>query len=1061
MIPGRKLPGSDHTVHQTPTESLGHGSISWMARNPVAANLFMLLVFAGGLLGLIETKQEVFPEFDLDRVSIAIPYPGASPAEVEQGILLAVEEAVRGIDGIKSVTSVADEGSGSLTVELLKDADGDKVLSEVQNEVGRITTLPEEAEKPVIKLVVAKRQVIDLVLSGGIPTAELERLAERVRKDLLAINGITQVEFTGLNNPEIHIELPTRQLEALGLSLGEVASRIGQNALESPAGAIKGAAGETMVRVNERRREGSALGDLSIQGSSEGARLELASLGTIRDGYLEDDTKAYFFDGQPALRLRAYRVGNETPTGVSERVNAYAANLKKSLPPTVQVNTWKDNSEILEGRIHLLMKNAALGLVLVLIILALFLNMRLAAWVAVGIPFSFLGALMLMPAADLSINMVTLFAFIITLGLVVDDAIVVGENIYAHMQRGVPAYGAAIKGAREIATPVTFSIFTTIAAFMPLLFVPGVMGKLFFLIPSIVILVLIFSLLESFYVLPAHLAHSAKLDPQSLRNEGKRGMGRLLQRFTLGSYRPFLKVVLRNRWSIVAISIVMLGLSLATIKSGVLPFNFFPKVEDDDVRATLRLPYGSPVEWTHTMRYKLEQGARTAAQELGQPEVIDGMLTKVGEAAGGGGGPAHGNRANSAGSHIVSINVHLKDINDYGISASQFSAAWRRAMQPLPPGAESLTFRYNIGPGAGSDVEVQLSHPDEAVLGKASQVLEQAMRKVPQLVNVENGYTAGKPQLDFTLLPMASSHNLTAREVASQLRHAIYGAEALREQRERREMKVMVRLPEAVRNSEKMLERLRIRTPAGDLIPLMEVARFTRGTAPTTILREDGRRVVSVAAELGPGVRSPRAAMKQLNKSVLPKLRKQFSGLEVKFTGAKKDNDETKESLQRYYLLALVVMYTLLAIPFRSYLQPLIIMSVIPMGLVGAVVGHLIMDYAMSLVSILGFIALSGVVVNDSLILIHAANRARDEGLSVEQSALKAGVGRLRPILLTSLTTFVGLAPMIFETSVQARFLIPMALSLGFGVLFATFVVLVLVPALYVIFTKEQRAIPS
>ncbi|WP_049757655.1 efflux RND transporter permease subunit [Magnetococcus marinus] len=1024
-----------------------------MVRNPVAANLFMLVVIVGGMLGLMESKQEIFPEFDLDRVVITVDYPGASPAEVEQGIVLAVEEAVQGLEGVKSVASQAAEGLASISLELQRDVDGDRILADVQSEINRITTFPDEAERAVVKRVMNKRQVIDLILSGKVPMGDLHAIAERVRQDLLRISGITQVVLSGLANPEVHIEIPSNRLESLGLSLGDVATRIAQTSLERPAGTLKNSRGDTLIRLTERRTQGTALTDMVVAEDNQGATVRLGEIATLRDGYQEDEEKAYFFNGVPALRLTAYRVGKETPTGVSERVKQYAQNLRQSLPPTIGVDTWKDNSEILQDRIQLLLKNAALGLVLVLMVLALFLNLRLAAWVAVGIPFSFLGAFLVMPGADLSINMVTLFAFIVTLGLVVDDAIVVGENIYAHMQRGVSTYQAAITGAQQMAIPVTFSILTTMAAFMPLFFVPGTLGKIFYLIPAIVILVLLFSLLESIYVLPAHLAHTAGLNVESLRRSSRAGMSRALQRFTLGRYRPLLLFSLRHRWSVVALSMVLFGLSIALVTGGVVAFNFFPKVEDDDVRASLRLAHDAPFQQTLDMQQRLEAAARQAAQDLGDAELIEGLFTRVGEAASGGGG--HNSALASSGSHLVAMELHLKDIALTGVSASQFAAAWRRAMQPMPPEIVALSFHYTIGPGAGADVDVELSHPDLQVLEAASQQLEQQMRQMDQLVNVESAFSAGKPQLDFTLTPMASSYGITAADLAEQLRHAIYGAEAVREQRDRQEMRIMVRYPPQQRRSELDLREMLIQTPQGAMIPLYQLAQFKRGSAPTTIVREEGVRVINISGELAPGVRSPRLAMQQLTLTLLPQLKKQYPALTARFVGAKQEGDDTFTTLRRYYLLALVVIYALLAIPFGSYRQPLIIMSVIPMGFVGAVAGHMVMDYDLSMVSMLGMIALSGVVVNDSLILIHEANRTRERGLSPYKAVIHAGIQRLRPILLTSLTTFVGLAPMIFETSVQARFLIPMALSLGFGVLFATFVVLVLVPVLYLILTPS------
>ncbi len=1028
------------------TPSTNTGPIAWMARNPVAANLLMIVILVGGLVGALQVKQEVFPEFDLDMVNVSVPYPGATPEDVEQGIVRAVEEAVRGIDGVKRVNSTSGEGVGTVSVELLLDAVPDKVLGDVKNAVDRITVFPLEAEKPQVTLASRRSTVISLVIAADLELRPLHDLAERARADLLGKPEITQVELQGVPPLEIAIEIDRERLEALGLTLDEVARIVGAGSMELPSGGVKTDQGEVLVRVADRALTVADFADIPLRSTADGASLRLGDVASIRDGYAETDQSNHY-NGKRAVRVVAYRVGDETPASVSEAVRTYQQELEADLPDHVQVAVWDDDSEKLTDRISLLLKNGAIGLILVVTTLTLLLRLRLAFWVSMGLPISFMGGFMLMPSADLSINMITLFAFIVTLGMVVDDAIVVGENIYAHMQQGMEPLEAAIAGAREMAMPVTFAILTSIAAFAPLFFVPGTMGKIFAFFPFVVSAVLVFSLIESFFVLPAHLGHS-----QERARDGLLGWidglseraGSALQRFTKQRYRPTLHWAMRNRYLTMAIGVFVFLLAVGMVASGAVPFNFFPSLEGDVVMVQARLPYGAPMSQTLTVQQALERAATTALSELGATEQSRGLYTLVGE------GPAQRFGPAESGSHLVTIEQALVPSDERDFSGEEFSSLWA-SHTPALPMTEAVIFESSVGPGAGAAVDVQLSHTDTAVLERAAAKLAEALAGYTELYNVENGFAAGKPRLDFDPLPRAESLGLSASEVGRQLRSAFFGAEAIREQRGRNELKVMVRLPRHQRQSEHDLEALRIRTPQGGFVPLGSVAELNRNRAPTSILREDGRRIVNVSAELTAQVKSSRAVREDLTENVLPDLVKKYAGLDARFVGQQRSQQEAFGSLGKNYLVALFVIYGLLAIPFRSYAQPLIIMSAIPFGFVGAVLGHLLLGYSLSLISMFGIIALSGVVVNDSLVLIDAVNKKRAEGVSAFEAATYGGMRRLRPILLTSLTTFFGLAPMILESSVQARFLIPMAISLGFGVLFATFVILLLVPSLYLV----------
>jgi multidrug efflux pump subunit AcrB len=1026
------------------------GPIAWMARNTVAANLLMFMILIGGAAGALSIKQEVFPEFTIDVVRVTVPYPGASPAEVEQGIILVAEEAVRGVDGVKLVSSVASENSGTVAAELLLNADPDKVLNDIKSAIDRITSFPELAERPVVKLVSRRREVISLIISGEQELQALHDLGEMARMELLQDERVTQIDLFGVPPVEIAIELSREGLEKYGLTSQDVARAVAVNSLELPGGEIETRAGEILVRVADRAKQGQEFGELVLKSTRGGGMIKLRDVATIRDDYADNDAfNAY--NGKNAVRLTAYRIGDETPTSVATAVKEYSEILQDKVGDQITVATWNDQSEMLEARIDLLLNNAWVGLLLVLFILALFLDLRLAFWVGLGIPISFMGAFLLMPTFGLSVNMVTLFAFIVTLGLVVDDAIIVGEHAFHKMQEGMLPMRAAIEGAREMAMPVTFAVLTTAAAFSPLLFIPGVMGKIFKFIPLVVIAVLLFSVIEGFFILPAHVGHVNLHKPLPFifrpLEWANKHVTRGLARFIDGVYRPFAELAVSWRYATMATALASFFVAVGIVGAGLVPFNFFPVLEGDIVKATVRLPYGAPESLGLAAKSKLEQGARDTLEAMGGDDYLRGMYSRLGEGSPIG-GPGGG--ATETGSHMVSMEVNLVPSDERPFQAEAFAAKWRESVGDIV-GARSMVFDASSGPGAGAAVDVQLTHVDNDVLGDASNVLADKLRDYKELTNIENTFASGKPQLDFTLKPEARALGLTASDLALQLRTSFFGAEALREQRGRNEMKVMVRLQASQRQSEYDLEQLRIRTPTGALVPIDYVAEFSRSRSPTSINREEGRRTVNVQARLAKGVPSPRPVLEDLRATVLPELVERYPGLSWKFVGAQRAQGESLEALRKNFLLALFVIFTLLAIPFRSYMQPFVVMSAIPFGFVGAVLGHLFMGFELSIISMMGVVALAGVVVNDSLVLIDAANGKRREGWSAHDAIIYGGTRRFRPILLTSLTTFFGLMPMIFETDMQARFLIPMAISLGFGVLFATLIALVVVPALYMI----------
>lgn len=1016
------------------------GPIAWMAKNPVASNLLMAAILAAGVLGLMRSRQEVFPERQKDEIAINVAYPGASPAEVEQGISLAVEEAIRGLDGIDRVKSTSSEGAADIRAELQLDADPDLVLADIKSAVDRINSFPEDAERPVTRKVVFRSGVMTLYIHADAPLATVHAYAEEARARLLESPDVTQIVVAGVPQLEIAIEVRRERLEALGLSLADVSRVVSRASLELPGGTLKTTGGQLLVKVDERRKTGADFGDLIVKTSPDGGVVRLSDVATITDGYAETDQESYFA-GETAVRLNIQRVGDETPTRISKATRAIVADLRAEWPERMHLTTGYDGAETLEARIDLLVRNARSGLVLVLIILALFLELELALWVALGIPISFMGAFSFMPGLDLSINMVTLFAFIITLGMVVDDAIVVAENAYERQQQGMSRTAAAIAGAREMAVPVTFAILTTVAAFSPLFFVPGTIGKIFGLIPWIVVSVLVFSLVESFFVLPAHLAHGKKRTSAVfvIADKLRSAVGGRLESFIETRFDPFLRFTLKMRYPALAGAIASFIVAVGLVVSGNVPFVFFPQIEGDVVTASARLPYGAPLEGTRAVQKELEAAVNAAIDTHGGPKVQRGVFTQLGVGAG-----------RESGSHVVTVTAQLVPSADRTFSSADFEKSWREALPPLA-GVEALTFVSASGPGAGSPVNIQLSHRDTAVLAKASDELTDVLRGYTELASIENSYSSGKPQLTFALRPEAQALGLSTTDIARQLRASFFGAEAIREQRGRNEMRVMVRLPKGERRSMYDLEQVKIRTPRGAAVPLGQIVSFTRGRAPTSIVREDGKRIVNVKANTASASASARPVLDALKAETFDKMRAAYPGLSIELVGRQRSQGEAFASLGQNFIFALFAIFALLAIPFRSYIQPFIIMSAIPFGFVGAVAGHMVMGFNLSVISMMGIIALAGVVVNDSLVLLDAINTHRKDTGDALGSIVAGAKRRFRPILLTSLTTFFGLAPMIFETSMQARFLIPMAISLGFGILFATVIALLIVPALYLI----------
>ena len=1010
-----------------------------MAGRSVTANLLMLVLLVGGFIMGQNISKDVFPDFELDLVSISLIYPGASPEEVERGAILAVEEAVQDIEGIEEITATATEGSGTVRIEIIEGEDVSEIAQEVKNAVDRISSFPEDMEDPRVTVPSRKRYVVSLALYGDQTEHVLREMAELVRDRLLMDPGISQVELSGVRDYEISIEVSQSALRTYGLTLDGIASIVRRASVDVPGGAIQTEGGDVLVRVRERRDLGKEFGDIAVISAADGTELLLEDIAVIRDDFEESDRFATF-NGQPSVMIEVYRIGEQTPVSVSDAVHRQMEEINTILPEGLTLVARNDRSEIYRQRLNLMLRNGYLGLGLVFILLAVFLETRLAFWVSLGIPISFLGSFLILPLIGVTFNMVSMFAFIVTLGIVVDDAIVVGENVYFHRQQGLPWYEAAVTGARDIATPVIFSILTNMVTFMPLLFVPGFMGKVFREIPLVVVTVFFISLIESLFILPAHLAHKKDASETgffSKLHEWQQRFSVYFTRLVRTRYGPFLSLVLRWRYISFSVGAMVLMLAFGYVKSGRLGFELFPKIESDYAAVTANLPFGTAVERTKKVQQLLVEAGKAVAERNGGDRLVEGVYASV------------------DGSQ-TQVRIYLTPPKIRPISTAKMTQLWREEVGELA-GLEFIKFESDAGgPGRGAAISVELSHRDIKVLENASAELAEAMEYFPNVIDIDDGFAPGKQQIDFKIRPEAQSLDLHAADVARQVRQSYYGAQAIRQQRGRNEVKVMVRLPKEERISEFHLEEMILRTPDGGEVPLLEAVDLERGRADTSIERRDGRRVVTVSADVRP--RSQAAQVTEaLNAEIFPKLASHYPGLSFSYQGRQADRTESIQSLLRGLLIALVIIFAMLAIPLNSYVQPLIIMVAIPFGLVGAVIGHIIMGYSLSVLSLFGIVALSGVVVNDSLVLIDMANRCRKENLLASDAIHKAALQRFRPIMLTTLTTFGGLAPMIFEQSRQARFLIPMAISLGYGIVFATVITLVIVPSVYLIVDDIRR----
>ncbi|MEE4172728.1 MAG: efflux RND transporter permease subunit [Xanthomonadales bacterium] len=1019
------------------------GPIAWMANNAIAANLLMFILIGGGIYTALTMQKEVEPDYAPDQVDVTVSYPGASPEEVEQGIVLPVEEAVRGVSGIREISSYAREGSGSVSLELVSGVDRMKAFQDVDQAVSQIRTFPIDAEQPEVRLSDRSREVMQIGLFGDADEWEMRQLAERVREQLLNQPEITQVSIGRALEYVTHVEIPADRLREYGLTLGGVAQIIEGSSRDVPAGSIDTTGGQLLLRVEERKQWADQLGDIVIRSSASGAPLRLADIAEIRDGFEEVGFQGQF-NRSPSVELEIFRVGEQSPLQVADAVQRVLDDLETTLPDGIEVRIDSNAAENFADRMNLLLENGVMAIVIILVILSLFLEVRLAFWIMMGMAISFIGSIAVLPWLGVSINMVSMFGFLVALGIVVDDAIVVGENVYEYRQRGMGKLESAIQGAKEMAWPVTFSILTNVVAFLPVLFLPGETGSYWWPLPVVVIAVLLFSLAEALFILPAHLAHVKERTHNPLTD----GLHRLQRGFSEGfsdwidtRYKPFLALCLRHRVVTLTASITLLAVTGGYALSDHMGMVLMPELAADEIEAGVRLPTG-------TTR---EQAARVATEVT---EATYRMFEKHDLYR-----AAEGIKTNVRGGAFVDVEIVMKPPDERDMTARDVIELWREEIGDID-GVNQITFEAERGPGSWrDDIEIDLSHADVEVLTRASEALVERLEVFAATTDVNTNYQPGKSQMSFRVLPEGQALGLTPNDVGRQVRDAFFGAVALRQLRGTNEVEVRVKLPLEEREDLRSLENLVIRTPDGVEVRLMDVVAVEEGRAFRSIDRRDGRRVITVSTDVEPKSAAGRV-LATVRSDVLPQLRADFPGLTWTFQGNQAEIRESTASLYGGFALALFAIFALLAIAFGSYLQPLIVMMSIPFGVVGAILGHMILGHDLSLVSMMGVVAVSGVVVNGSLIMVHYANGKRDE-LSAFDAILEAGTRRFRPIVLTTLTTFGGVAPIILETSLQAYHLVPMAISLGFGIVFSTSITLLLVPCLYLLLEDLQGLAPG
>ena len=1042
------------------------GPIAYMASNGIAANLLMWGIVAAGLVSLTGLEREAWPTTPFYHIEVSMAYPGATPEEIEESIIVKIEDQVSGLDDVKAVKSVAAPGIASVRVQMDSRTDMARALDDIESAVNRVESFPVGAERPRFREMDNRMSMMRLIVYGDVTERSLKELAYRIEDDLTTLPSVSQVEVSGVRNYEISIEVPLHRLRALGLTLTDVASAIRRSSLDLSAGSINTRESQVRVRTLGQNYDQHDFEEIPVLSARDGTVLRLGDIAKVRDGFQEADLIVRH-QNHPALFVEVFRAGGEQVMDVATTVREHLANeVIPALPDGVGITMWNDESQAYEERADLLLKNGILGLLLVLIALSLFLQVRLALWVAVGLAVSGIGALAVMMAFDVAINTISLFSFVLAIGIVVDDAIVVAEHIQYERNQGTPGVAAAIRGVRRIKVPLTFAVLTSVVAFIPLLFIPGGVGDVWRALPIIMIAMLLVSLVESLLVLPNHLSHlpgPGWVPANAFDRFFSRLQSRVdaqLKRFVQGPLDRALRFATDRPGVTMTGAVGMLVLSISLLPAGIVPTTLADEVEGDIATVVLEMPDGATAPRTYEVARELEAAGRRVIERLSRdrpadaPPLLTGVTVTVGLGSRLEGGlnpePTLNPQAN-----IATIEFKLLSAQQRRISTGEVVQAWREEVGVLPY-ARGVTFSGAIFT-LGNPVEAVLSHPDPDRLIQIADSVVAGLRSVEGVYDIRSDHAPGIPEIQLELRPAARTLGLTLQELAEQARAAFFGAEAVRVQRGREEVRVYARLPEDERNAITDIERYQIRTPGGDEVPIVSVASLSPGVSPSALRRRDGQRVVTVTADVDAAVISGNEANEILEGSILADLVAVYPDLTYTFGGEQQQQLESIDALYRGFAVALIMIFALLAIPLRSYTKPFIIMAVIPFGFIGVILGHWILGVALSAVSFMGIFGLSGVVVNDSLVMIDFIDQKLRNGAVPKTAIVEGAKGRFRPIMLTSVTTFLGFTPLILERAIQAQFLIPFAASLGCGILFITAILMMVVPALYTLHLRLMR----
>ncbi len=1027
--------------------------IEWSVSRPVVANLLMVFLLVVGGVCAWKMRREMFPEFSLDRVEISVVYKGASVEEIEESVCSKIEEEITGIEQIEKVTSTAVEGRGIVIAELEPGSDVNRALNDIKNAVDQIDTFPQEAERPLTVEVTGKWPVIKVAVFGDIPEKTLTALAEQVETEILALPGVSQVELVGDREHEVAVEIPESILRKYGLTLPGVAELIRRNSLDLPGGTLRGESRQILIRTKGRRYQAKEFQDLVVVSKPDGTARQLHQIANITDTFEEIDVRGRM-DGKPAVLVNVQKTSKQDAVEIARKVRQYVEAKRKTLPDTVNIVAWDDLSVLIRSRLDLMQRNALQGLVLVMIILALFLRLRLAFWVAMGIPISIVGSFVFLSYYDHTLNMISMYSFIVVLGIVVDDAIVVGENVYSKMQQGEDPIQATVDGAFAIAYPVINAVATTIVAFAPMLFVAGTMGKFMRVFPIAIIAVLLVSLAEVFVILPAHLAHmkreenrSWRWNPFILMEKVRTRVQKALDRFVEGRFLPFMRITMRERYVFVAGIVALLILCIGLVAGGRIAFVFFPKVDSDRISAQLIMPQGTSLKTTEIAVKKMERAAWEMAAQFPRKDgrsVIKHLFSMIGE---------HITRTESTdkGSHTAEIVIELMKSEERGVPSSKLASVWRSLIGEIPD-ALSLTFQSSAGhrPG-GKPFEIVLLGDDMQRLLAASDRLKNKLATFEGVEDIEDSYRPGKKEFRLSLKEGARQLGVTLEDLARQVRANFWGEEALKVQRGRNEVTIRVRYPERERTSPGDLENVKVRTSDNREVAFSEVAKVQEYQGPSSIYRKYGRKTVTVGADIDEEKANAGEITAKLSEGFFAELKKDFPDVDVLFEGQEEERAKSMKSLFEGLLVALFLIYVLLVNMFRTYTHPIIVMTAIPFSFIGIIAGHLLFLMDFSILSMFGILALAGVVVNDSLLLLEATDREMEKGIPLQEALVRGARNRFRQIILTTLSTAAGLTPILLETSFQAQFLKPMTITVVFGLLASTFLILLLIPALAVI----------